>query len=634
MWIGSYEVVSTLGQGGMGVVYGARSLEGRDVAIKVLRQSAPETLVRFGRERRLLASLGEAQGFVALLDAGSSEGGPYLVMPLVPGGTLRERLEHGPLGIDEALALGVRLASALGEAHGRGIVHRDMKPENILFTADGLPLIADLGLAKHFDPGAPGASQSVSVSEHGVFRGTAGYMAPEQMADAKSVGPPADVFSLGAILYECLAGKPPFLGESPLEVLTRVSDGKVKPLREHRADVPASLALVVERALAPAVPDRFPHGSALAGALGAPRPRPRRRLLALAVLVATGVLAAALLLGRSRPASRPGPDARALALEAIDAIDSSDDALGEKLTARAFALDPSCGVAFTARGYLLAQKGDRKAAMAALDRGVALDPGSPVTWAQRGNAWGDLGEQDKAIADLTRAIAVDPGFAYAWRLRALARNARGDDQGALVDLDRAIALAPDNVLGLRMRGSFRARRQDRAGALADHDRVVALDPRNAGSWSGRGTVKYLLGDTDGAFADYTRAIELDPKDAVAWSGLGGLKLAKQDYPGATADLDRAIELDPRSADNWDRRSEGRFGQGDVDGAIADLDRAFELDPKEVTRFMKRSFARTAKGDLDGAIADLERFLELAPDHAHAPDARAKLARLQQARNAR
>jgi serine/threonine protein kinase len=140
MRIGPYEIVSTLGQGGMGVVFGGRSPEGRPVAIKVLKKNEAEVVVRFERERRLLASLGEAEGFVPLLGTGASEHGPYLVMPLIPGGTLRRKLEAGPLGIEETVALGRRLSLALGAAHARGIVHRDLKPENVLFTEAGLPI--------------------------------------------------------------------------------------------------------------------------------------------------------------------------------------------------------------------------------------------------------------------------------------------------------------------------------------------------------------------------------------------------------------------------------------------------------------------------------------------------------------
>src|SRR5581483_7456154 len=164
MRLGAYELESELGRGGMGVVYRARARDGRAVAIKILRVASAEARGRFERERRLLGLFSAAEGFVPLIEAGEAQGAPFVVMPLVPGGTLRDRLARGPLAVADAAALGVALAGALGRAHARGIVHRDFKPENVLFAEDGRPLIADLGLAKHFDREALGASQSAALS--------------------------------------------------------------------------------------------------------------------------------------------------------------------------------------------------------------------------------------------------------------------------------------------------------------------------------------------------------------------------------------------------------------------------------------------------------------------------------------
>src|SRR5205823_9313107 len=138
-------------------------------------------------------SLGLAEGFVPLLSAGESPQGPYLVMPLIRGGTLHARLERGRLEVDDAVAIVRTLARAIGSAHALGLVHRDLKPENVLFGEDGRPLIVDLGLAKHWSPDAPGASQSVSVTRHGALLGTPGYMAPEQIEDPRAAGPGSDV---------------------------------------------------------------------------------------------------------------------------------------------------------------------------------------------------------------------------------------------------------------------------------------------------------------------------------------------------------------------------------------------------------------------------------------------------------
>src|SRR5437870_5600460 len=141
----------------MGVVLRGRGPGGEDVAIKVLERLEPSSVARFDREIRLLGSLGAAQGFVPLVDSGETRGVRFLVMPFLAGGTLRNRLARGRVGVDEAVRLARSLATALAEAHARGIVHRDLKPENVIFDAGGRPLVADLGLAKHWSAEAAGA---------------------------------------------------------------------------------------------------------------------------------------------------------------------------------------------------------------------------------------------------------------------------------------------------------------------------------------------------------------------------------------------------------------------------------------------------------------------------------------------
>ncbi|HZU95249.1 MAG TPA: bifunctional serine/threonine-protein kinase/formylglycine-generating enzyme family protein [Planctomycetota bacterium] len=291
MRFGPYELLEKVGEGAVGVVHRARAPDGRVVAIKIFRGAA---LARIERERRLLASLDE-DGFVPLLDTGTAAGREFLVMPFLEGGTLRSRIEKGPLGVNETVALGRALARALGAAHAKGIVHRDVKPENVLFDGEGRPLIADLGLAKHFDSATPGASQSVALSKTGEFRGTAGYMPPEQMLDAKSTGPEGDVFALGAVLYECLAGEPAFFGQTVIEVVQKVEEGSFTPLAKRRKDVPAWLAGTIERCLVRAKEERFADGAALAAALEAKSDgRTRRRWWlaapALVVVAAVGFL--------------------------------------------------------------------------------------------------------------------------------------------------------------------------------------------------------------------------------------------------------------------------------------------------------------------------------------------------------
>jgi formylglycine-generating enzyme required for sulfatase activity len=307
--LAQYEIEGPVGSGASGTVFRAHDEQGRVVAIKVLHRLDRRAFERFEREKRLLQSLHEQGGFVGLLGSGSSSSGPYLVMPFLPGGTLRTRLQEGKLPVEESLEIVTQLARTLGRAHAQGIVHRDMKPENVLFSVEGEPLVADLGLAKHFDAEA---EKTASLSKTGELRGTAGYAPIEQMEDAKKAGPTADVFALGAILYECLAGKPAFTGETLLALLAKVDAGDYEPLGR---EIPGWLARVVDRCLENATADRFQDGKELADALtareaGAPARR-RAPLVALAVVLVGAIVLTALLLapGTTEPSPPPGPPA-------------------------------------------------------------------------------------------------------------------------------------------------------------------------------------------------------------------------------------------------------------------------------------------------------------------------------------
>jgi formylglycine-generating enzyme required for sulfatase activity len=310
--LGSYRIMEQVGAGGMGVVFRAQTAEGSFVAVKLLRRGAKEG--RFQREQRLLGLLGEKEGFVPLLDSGESPHGLYYVMPFLGGGTLRKKLSR-PMPVHELLALGRFLAGAMGAAHAKGIIHRDLKPENILFTAEGRPLVADLGLAKHWSrDDTPGASQSVSLSIAGDMKGTAGYMAPEQMRDSKNVDPSADVFAIGAILYECAAGKPAFSAPSLMALVSIMETAKHDPVAGARPDLPGWLARVIEKTLAADARERYGDGFALLEALNAPKgdtSSGKRVGLVVAALAAALTIALALVLalgsGNPPPPAPPVP---------------------------------------------------------------------------------------------------------------------------------------------------------------------------------------------------------------------------------------------------------------------------------------------------------------------------------------
>jgi serine/threonine protein kinase len=220
--IPGYEVEAVLGRGGMGIVYKARDQRlGRLVALKMLLAGAyagPEEQGRFLREAEALAGLRHAN-IVQVHGAGDHDGRPYFTMEYVEGGSLAQRISGTPQPARQAAALLATLAEAVQVAHQGGIVHRDLKPANILLTALGTPKIADFGLARHFDGGL--AQPALTLS--GARMGTPSYMAPEQaIGKAHTIGPAADIYALGAVLYEMLTGRPPFRGETAVETERQV----------------------------------------------------------------------------------------------------------------------------------------------------------------------------------------------------------------------------------------------------------------------------------------------------------------------------------------------------------------------------------------------------------------------------
>ena len=251
-----YEILEPIGKGGMGEVYRAKDSKlGRDVAIKVLPDEFAENeerLARFKREAKVLASLNHP-GIAAIHGLEESEGTHYLVLELVPGETLAERIARGPIPVEEALEIASKIAEALEEAHEQAIVHRDLKPANIKQTEDGKIKVLDFGLAKVFQEETPDADSSMSptltrdATRVGVILGTAAYMSPEQ-AKGKKVDKRTDIFALGAVLYEMLTGEKAFPGEDVSEVLASViklePDWKALP-----AGVPSRLLDLLRRCL-------------------------------------------------------------------------------------------------------------------------------------------------------------------------------------------------------------------------------------------------------------------------------------------------------------------------------------------------------------------------------------------------
>ncbi len=258
--IPGYEVEAFLGRGGMGLVYKARHLRlNRKVAVKMLISGAyagPHERARFQREAEAAASLHHAN-IVQVHDVGDHQGWPYFTMELLEGGSLSQALAGTPQPARQAAELLATLAEAMHVAHRAGIVHRDLKPANILLTTEGTPKVADFGLARHFD-GEPAFTLS------GTRMGTPSYMAPEQViGKAGTIGPAADIYALGALLYELLTGRPPFRGETASETERQILN--LEPVSPARLNpkVPRDLETICLKCLSKEPQRRYSNAAAL-----------------------------------------------------------------------------------------------------------------------------------------------------------------------------------------------------------------------------------------------------------------------------------------------------------------------------------------------------------------------------------
>jgi TolB-like protein/Flp pilus assembly protein TadD len=312
--LGAYEIVAPLGAGGMGEVYRARDRKlDRDVAVKVLPQTVandPDSLARFEREAKSVAALSHPN-ILAIYDFGAQDGVAYAVTELLEGETLRGKLDGGPVSQRQAVDWALQIAKGLSAAHGKGVIHRDLKPDNVFVTRDGHVKILDFGLAKRVEePAADEKTSAPTGSGHtapGTVMGTMGYMSPEQLRGLP-VDHRADIFSFGAILYEMLSGRKAFKKDTASDTISAVLRDDPPELTQSGRNVSPALDHIVRHCLEKDRDNRFQSAKDVAFALseaseptaavtsgGHPVASPSRRGLwiavaAIAILVAAGVL--------------------------------------------------------------------------------------------------------------------------------------------------------------------------------------------------------------------------------------------------------------------------------------------------------------------------------------------------------
>lgn len=505
--VSHYQIVRLLGRGGMGEVFEAEDLDlKRRVALKFLAPALAadaESTRRFEREALAAAALNHPH--IATVYAFEREGRqPFIAMELVGGERLRERIQRGPMPIAEALDVAREVAGALALAHERGIVHRDIKPENLMFDEHGAIKVMDFGLAY--------AAQASRITTTGSTLGTAAYMAPESIHGP--VDAPADVFALGLVLHEMLAGEPPFAGESPVALLYRIANEEPRSLRAARPDVPEAVEALVRRML---------------------EKDPAARIEARAVAREIDAL-----LGREPAPSYAGaPKSPAAAGSGAPAVDSR--APTERIARPRRAWAPIAIAAIAIAMVALAGW------LALRPRANAVDP-QAVLLNNRGLEALDRGRLDEA-ADLFRAaIRRDPSLGPAQLNLGMLHRLRGEDAVAESIFTHVLA-------------RFRGDTPLRARTLRE---LAELDMR-AGTW-------------ESAVTSLAASFALDSSTAAAYNQLGyALMMVKRPHEARVV-LVRGIERFPTEAFLHKNAGLAALQMGDTGEALTQLDRALELSP--------------------------------------------------------
>ena len=654
MRIGHYEVHDELARGGMGVIFRATDTRsGTALVLKLLKVDTPANRRRLAREAKAMRRLDHPH-VLPLYDAGEHEGEPYLVLPYVEGESLQDRLDRDEaIPVSEVLAIAIQVAEGLEAAHALGLLHRDVKPANVLLDEDGQVKLTDFGLVKDLSPEHSG---SWSLSIRGRFLGTPGYWPPEQaFGRLDELSPAADVYALGALIYALLAGRPPRPASTLQEALASVDE----PVEALRAHLPLWLRVAVQRSLARDPADR-PQLSELRAALetrstlpppasqpderepAASRVGPRTRV-ALGALLCLTLVAGVWLLWpvadspppASQPDEREQPDSStaqqvpaqdrraALGLSRLGGELLKEDELDEahETFTRALELDPYCAPAHRGLAAVASEEERHEDAHASLSQALEIEPLHAPSYVDRGRCRANLGRLADALLDYDRALELDPKLASAYTSRGVSRREAGDFLAAADDLDRAIQLDPEDPSAYAHRGTVLFELGRPQAGLDDFARALALDPEQPAIYELRAVAQYKLQMHDEVLRDTNQLLRLDPGNVSGYVLRGFTLSHRGELEQALPDFDRALELDPQSALAHRCRGSLLVLYGKPADALGDLDRALELDPGEAESFLYRGVARIRLGRVEDGLADFARAFELQPDSPKAHVAR-------------
>ncbi len=578
----------------MGVVYRAHDTTlNRDVAIKVLPSDRPiseNARARFKREA-LAASALNHPNIITIYEVSSQDGTDFIAMEYVRGASLLTLLRKKKLPIEEALMYSTQIADALTKAHAAGVIHRDLKPGNIMVTEDGLVKVLDFGLAKidfdSRDSSASAPTQSFTLTQPGIAPGTVAYMSPEQ-ARGEKTDFRSDIFSFGIVMFEMLSGKLPFDGPNSIAILHNLHFTPPRDLTQLRPEVPQPVVALIGRMLEKDPAKRIQTMSEVASILRSGRAsnmalsgpaswlsastpiytaRSRKSAIwGVGILIVVAVL---LGFGSWKYFHRPKPSQNS-AIQQLP-VDENAYALYER-----------------ARQYLdmWDRTGNPDKAINLLQRGIQLDPQSAVSYAGLAEAYHFKNHESadpqwtKLAADnASKAIALDGDLAEAHIALGMVNTDNGDLASAIKEFRRAIQLDPKNSAPHRYLGAAYASQGKKDEATAELQRALALDPKDWRTFMEIGVEAYNAGRYKEAAANWEHVAQLEPDDVRVLVNLGAVYHALGRDDDASSALQHALEIKP-NADVYNNLGTIRYYQGKYDLAAAAFEKTVALNAND------------------------------------------------------
>ena len=592
--IDHYEILSKAGAGTQATVYRARDVNsGRIVALKVLDSKwadDPQYRERFVREARLAASVNHPN-VVTVHEVGEDSGQLYMAMEYLSSSLQAFLEEHGSIPVGEALRIVRDVANALDGAHKRGIVHRDIKPANVLLTEDLLVKVSDFGIAR--------AAGLPTMTNIGSIMGTPHYMSPEQ-ARGERADIQSDIYALGIVLYQLLAGQLPFDADTPLAVLRQHIDDAPPSVRQHRRELPPELDAIVGRCLAKDKGHRYQTPAELAGALNKAwrelelpsSPPGTVESYEAATLPPPTIFPSESSMTRSSEQETRDERQRTTSSQedigsAEQQLESAHNLLTQGLyhgavTAanNAIDLDPTLSQAYYMKTLALVRLKLREEALAAVDKLIELRPEHAAGHSTKAQILYFLGREQEALAVADRAIELRPDSFGDHRIKAqaLIRLKRHDE--ALDAIHKAVELRPEAATTHLVKAKILSALDRQKEALSVADDAVALGPSDPGVHSVRAEILHHLRRDKEAQTAVDEAIRLRPSDGDVHCLKAEILHHLRRNKEALAAAEMAIGLDPENFRAHRIRGETLIALGQDSEAIASLDRAIELAPED------------------------------------------------------